>query len=289
MARKRQARKCAAHCTDGRPCRGYAVAGGAVCAAHGGRVPQVKAAAARRVAEAAAHAAYQRYSRNGDRPVDVLAQLEHLVGVVTHFAGFAESRVAALGEDAWRLDNPARDQILAEIRMFERAQQAAGRLLTDVVRLDLYGRQVAQAKQIATWRLRGDRKRLRRGWSLNTQRRDPRLHRASHAPRGRAARRRGVSESDVTPARMAAIPAAVAVPGPGAARCRAVMEFQSIPVIPGRSTTGAAPGHRRRVGPGGGYRPPSAWAVSSACSARSPAPRAKALTATISGVKGLGI
>ena len=149
MPRKRQARRCAARRTDGRPCGGYAVAGGTVCASHGGRAPQVKAAAARRVAEVAARAAYRRYSRYGDRPVDVLAELEHLVGVVTHFADFAESRLAALGEDDWRLDNPARDQIIAEIRTFERAQQAAGRLLTDVVRLDLYGRQVAQAKQIA--------------------------------------------------------------------------------------------------------------------------------------------
>ena len=149
MSRRRQARKCSAHCTDGRPCRSYAVAGGTVCAAHGGRAPQVKAAAARRVTEVATHAAYQRYGRYSDRPVDVLAELEHLVGVVTHFAGFAEARLAALGEDDWRLDNPARDQVIAEARMFERAQQMAGRLLTDVVRLDLYGRQVAQAKQIA--------------------------------------------------------------------------------------------------------------------------------------------
>ena len=39
-----------------------------------------------------------------------------------------------------------RDEVVAEIRIFERAQQMAGRLLTEVVRLDLYGRQVAQAQ-----------------------------------------------------------------------------------------------------------------------------------------------
>ena len=118
---------------------------------HGAAAGQVQRKAAERVAQAKALAVYQRCSRNGDGPVDVLAELEHLVGVVTHFADFAESRLAALGEDDWRLDNPAHDQTIAEVRTFERAQQAAAQLLTEVVRLDLYGRQVAQAKQIAAY------------------------------------------------------------------------------------------------------------------------------------------
>lgn len=40
MARKRQALKCAGHRTNGDPCNAYAINGGKVCAAHGGRAPQ---------------------------------------------------------------------------------------------------------------------------------------------------------------------------------------------------------------------------------------------------------
>ena len=49
MARKRQARRCTAHRTEGSPCGAWAVAGATVCAAHGGRAPQVQAAAAQRI------------------------------------------------------------------------------------------------------------------------------------------------------------------------------------------------------------------------------------------------
>ena len=45
-------RKCTAQRTNGTPCKRWAVAGATVCPTHGGRAPQVKAAAARRQAEA---------------------------------------------------------------------------------------------------------------------------------------------------------------------------------------------------------------------------------------------
>jgi hypothetical protein len=54
MARKRQAQHCTAHRTDGNACGGWAVIGGFVCAAHGGRAPQVQAAARDRLAVAVA-------------------------------------------------------------------------------------------------------------------------------------------------------------------------------------------------------------------------------------------
>lgn len=43
---------CTAHRSDGQPCRAYAIHGGTVCVAHGGAAPQVKRAAAERLAEA---------------------------------------------------------------------------------------------------------------------------------------------------------------------------------------------------------------------------------------------
>jgi hypothetical protein len=45
--------RCTAHRSDGAPCRAWAIHGGRVCAAHGGRAPQVRAAARRRLESAA--------------------------------------------------------------------------------------------------------------------------------------------------------------------------------------------------------------------------------------------
>jgi hypothetical protein len=54
--------RCTAHRSDGEPCRAWAIRGGRVCAAHGGRAPQVRAAARRRLESAALTAyLYRRY------------------------------------------------------------------------------------------------------------------------------------------------------------------------------------------------------------------------------------
>jgi len=46
VARVRQARRCHAHRSDGKPCRAWAITGGYVCMAHGGAAPQVRQEAA---------------------------------------------------------------------------------------------------------------------------------------------------------------------------------------------------------------------------------------------------
>ena len=73
--------RCAAHRSDGRPCRAWAIHGGWVCAAHGGRAPQVAQAARERL-ERAALAAYayrmaERMEAEREEAADLLgAELE---------------------------------------------------------------------------------------------------------------------------------------------------------------------------------------------------------------------
>lgn len=134
-------RQCAGHVQRarggreaGHRCHQSARRGGTVCGAHGGAAPQVRAAAARRVAEARALAVYERYAPNGQHPVDVWAELAALVAEVRRFTDFTGSRVAALTAGDWRPDEP---RAAAEVALYERALDRAGRLLTAAAALHL--------------------------------------------------------------------------------------------------------------------------------------------------------
>src|SRR6266566_4775886 len=86
-------RQCEGHISSGpeagRRCRRSASRGSNVCTSHGAGAGQVKAAAARCVAEAGALAAYERHSPNGSAPpVDVAGGLLELVAEVSRFAAW---------------------------------------------------------------------------------------------------------------------------------------------------------------------------------------------------------
>jgi hypothetical protein len=87
MAKMRQARHCAAHRTDGEPCGGWAVRGTTVCASHGGRAPQVQAAAqARLVVEQAA--AQFGVDMDGTPPGEIaLREVARSSAMVCHLGG----------------------------------------------------------------------------------------------------------------------------------------------------------------------------------------------------------
>ena len=109
MARKRQARKCKGHRTDGQPCpqlrggRRYPLVHRSwrpgAAGEGGGGAPGGRGGGAQSVPAGIAGTA--------TAPSTCSTELEHLIGVVTHFADFAESRLAALNENDWRLDDPS--------------------------------------------------------------------------------------------------------------------------------------------------------------------------------------
>jgi len=94
-------RLCTAHRTDGQPCRGAAINGGTVCAAHGGRAPQVKEAAARRVLDSLVHPALVELRdliENDATPPGVKLQA---IRVVLDRTGFVPSKpIEIITEDA---------------------------------------------------------------------------------------------------------------------------------------------------------------------------------------------
>jgi hypothetical protein len=66
MSSIRPAIPCKARTRTGEPCRNYAIVGGRVCFSHGGRAPQVRRAAQRRIAEAKAWKVLARQQKDWD-------------------------------------------------------------------------------------------------------------------------------------------------------------------------------------------------------------------------------
>jgi hypothetical protein len=77
-------RRCSAHTSAGKPCGRWAIKGGTVCIMHGGRAPQVKAAAKERTERAVAEKAVATYGLAVDvDPLDaLLGELRRTAGHV---------------------------------------------------------------------------------------------------------------------------------------------------------------------------------------------------------------
>lgn len=118
----------------GAPCDAYAVHGATVCSAHGGRAPQVIAAAQRRLAEAKVTQTLSRQLGPIKAvPVrDTLGRLSQLAGEMDAWKLVVGERVAELRELG---DGDGR--VRPEVLIFERALKNLGRLLVDIGRLDL--------------------------------------------------------------------------------------------------------------------------------------------------------
>ncbi len=148
MARKRQARRCKAVKSDGTHCKGWAITGGDLCSWH--CAPKaVKRAVAERVATAKAAELVGRYVPGSvGAPVDVPAALAAIIVELRSFASFMGERLAEFTADEWRYDHPDRPAILAEVRLYQKALDQAGRILVDVGRLGIEAAIVSQASKL---------------------------------------------------------------------------------------------------------------------------------------------
>lgn len=146
MGRIRQARRCSGRRTDGEPCAAWAINGGTVCSAHGGRAPQVKAKAARNVAERKAEALLAGIA-DFEPVTDPVSELERLAGRAVRWLEVLEGIVTELHRIRYTTQA---EQIDGRIVVFERAMDRAGKLLADLARLNLDERAVwIQEAQVA--------------------------------------------------------------------------------------------------------------------------------------------
>lgn len=93
--------QCKAHTSAGRPCRRSAISGGTVCASHGGRAPQVRAAANRRLALIEAHGLIERYGQEIDVTPEeaIFAMIRVAAGNVTLLSDLVSELETAVGPD----------------------------------------------------------------------------------------------------------------------------------------------------------------------------------------------
>lgn len=124
--------QCTAHARSGNPCRQPAVAGATVCRFHGGGAPQVRAAAARRLAERQAYATLADVEvRPISNPLEALAEVAEEMRAFMTFAG---AEVAQLTELTTSND-AGTEHIAAVVALYERSADRCARLLADWVRL----------------------------------------------------------------------------------------------------------------------------------------------------------
>jgi len=133
VARTRQALKCSGHRTNGDPCKAYAINGGTVCTAHGGSAPQVKAAAALNVAARKAEGLLAGII-DFDPVTDPIGELQRVAGRAVRLVEVLEPVVA----DLKRIRYTAQaEQVDGRVVVYERALDRAGKILTDLARLNL--------------------------------------------------------------------------------------------------------------------------------------------------------
>lgn len=161
-------RRCTARSRrQGGQCRAYAIKGGSICVAHGGRAPQVKAAAKRRLAVAAALKTVDLFGQpDTEDAVGILsrevASLSTFTGALQEFLSRLSPDDALVGEgrqvlDLWRqsqatLIRTSRDVVALSLEeRSRRMTEMVGTFMRDLLRamVDAAGLSVEQREQIS--------------------------------------------------------------------------------------------------------------------------------------------
>jgi len=142
--------RCKAHvASTGAPCKNWPIAGGAVCLAHGGRAPQVKDAADRRVQEQQARALATKMVGQVDlsRYADPFDCLEFVTSYSFAFAERLARVVEAIPDQDLRYQGKLGEQLRGEVAAMQRALADAGRVATDSLKLGLAERRARLSEQ----------------------------------------------------------------------------------------------------------------------------------------------
>ena len=135
----------------GQRCQAWAMAGAEVCRVHGGRAPQVKAAAKRRLAEQEAARLAAKVLDNPDAApiVDVVTELQALAGRVRNAVDVIGARVNTLHEQEHLLYTDAKfaEQLRAEATIWAGLLKQFQSLLVDMARLGIEERRVVLSEQ----------------------------------------------------------------------------------------------------------------------------------------------
>ena len=136
---ERDPRKCTGTSKrSGKPCINWPIKGHRVCHMHGGKAPQVQAAAARTLLAGELREALERHGRN--EPItDPLRALQELAGRVRAWFDFLEERIGSLRHSSqWDTE-----QIRGEVQLYVQAQDPFAKILVDMGKLKIDERLVA--------------------------------------------------------------------------------------------------------------------------------------------------
>jgi hypothetical protein len=134
-------RTCKGHKTSGDPCTNYPMHGQLVCHAHGGRSPQAKKAASRRILEAQALELFGKTME--PEPVDnPLAAFSAFAGEVIAWKNLMRSLLQELTRADYS-DETGVEHARATVELYERAMDRANTVLSSFARLKIDDRLAA--------------------------------------------------------------------------------------------------------------------------------------------------